>query len=267
MLSTNKAQLTDPGILHFMGIQVWVSQWLSEIAGLIPLGYAFGAGMVSAVNPCGFAMLPVYLSLYLGIADEEYGSRTIVSRLLRSLWVTLVVTSGFGLLFGLVGLLVSAGGVFLGGIMPWVAITVGSFLVMLGIAMLLGKHISFNFMLNLANNIGDPRNITLKGFFLFGVAFGATSLSCTLPIFLAVIGSSLTAGDLAGGIVQFISYIMGMGLVLLVLTLGMTFVREGVVVGTMRRFLPHMQKVSALLILFAGSYILYYWLSSGLLLQ
>ncbi len=223
--------------------------------------------MVSAVNPCGFAMLPVYLSLYLGVEEENYHDRSVFSRLGKAVWVTLVVTSGFGLLFGAVGLLVSAGGAFLSDIMPWIAIFVGSLLVILGIWILFGKHFSLNFMLNLANKIGDPRKLTLKGFFLFGVAFGATSLSCTLPIFLAVMAGSLTAGDFIGGAIQFLSYILGMGLVLLILTLGMAFVKEGVVVSAMRRFLPHVQKISAVLIIFAGSYIIYYWLSSGLLFQ
>jgi cytochrome c-type biogenesis protein len=37
--------------------------WLSGLVTVLPVGYAFGAGMVAAVNPCGFAMQPAYLSL------------------------------------------------------------------------------------------------------------------------------------------------------------------------------------------------------------
>lgn len=249
-----------------MELQILASQFLSNIANYLPLGYSFGAGMVSAVNPCGFAMLPVYLSLYLGVNDD-FKDRSVLYRFYKAVLVAAVVTSGFGLLFGLVGLLVSAGGSFLSGVMPWVAVITGVLLIILGIWLLLGKHLSLNFMLSFANKIGDPRNLTLKGFFLFGVAFGATSLSCTLPIFLAVMGGSLTAGDFVQGTVQFLSYILGMGAVLLVLTLGMAFVKEGVVVGYMRRFLPHMHRVSAIFILCAGAYILYYWVSSGLLIS
>ena len=48
------------------------SSWLAGLGfGLLaPLGFAFAAGMASAVNPCGFAMLPAYLGLYLG-SDQE----------------------------------------------------------------------------------------------------------------------------------------------------------------------------------------------------
>ncbi len=248
-----------------MEIQTAVSQWIGQIAEYLPFGYAFGAGMVSAVNPCGFAMLPVYLSLYLGAEDEKFKESMWLFRLLKAAWITLVVTAGFGLLFGVVGVLVSAGGAFLLGGMPWLAIVVGGTLVILGGWLLIGKHLSLNFFLNWAGKIGDPRKMSVKGFFLFGVAFGATSLSCTLPIFLMVVGGSLTAGNFFLGLSQFMAYILGMGSVLLILTLGIAFVKEGVVVGAMRRVLPHIQKVSAFLIIIAGTYIIYYWFSSGLL--
>ena len=178
-----------------MEIQIYISHLLGQLAALLPLGYAFGAGMVSAVNPCGFAMLPVYLSLYLGVEDEEVRHRSIIHRFLRSIWVTLVVTCGFGLLFGLVGGVISAGGVFLQGVIPWVSVVIGIVLILLGVFMLTGRHFSMPFMLQMAAKIGDPRHISLKGFFLFGLGFGATSLSCTLPVFLTVVGGSLAGGD------------------------------------------------------------------------
>src|SRR5919197_312231 len=39
---------------------------LQAISDRLPLGYAFAVGMAAAVNPCGFALLPTYLGLYLG---------------------------------------------------------------------------------------------------------------------------------------------------------------------------------------------------------
>ena len=35
------------------------------------LATSFTAGLVAAVNPCGFAMLPAYLSFFLGQEAEE----------------------------------------------------------------------------------------------------------------------------------------------------------------------------------------------------
>lgn len=249
-----------------MGVQLELSQWLGHIADLLPFGYAFGAGMVSAVNPCGFALLPVYLTLYLGADDSRFRNQSLFLRLLKSFWIAFVVTSGFALLFGIFGVIVSAGGTFLMEIMPWLTVVVGLALMLLGAWMLLGHTLSFHAILAVAGKIGDPREMSILGYFLFGVAFGATSLGCTLPIFLMVVGSSITSGDFTTGILQFISYILGMGCVLQLLTLGIAVVKEGVVVGALRRVLPYVQKVSAILLLGAGGYIVFYWLSSGLLL-
>ncbi|SDO91261.1 cytochrome c biogenesis CcdA family protein [Desulforhopalus singaporensis] len=248
-----------------MGLQVEVSAWLEQVVVLLPVGYAFGAGMVSAVNPCGFAMLPVYLSLYLGANDTTFKGRSIGYRILKSCWIAAVVTAGFGVLFGLVGVAVSAGGSFLMEFMPWLAAIVGGGLVLLGFWLLLGRTFGAHFLQRIGTRIGDPRDISVSGFFLFGMAFGATSMGCTLPIFLMVVGSSATSGNFAAGILQFFSYIIGMGSVILLLTLGIALVREGVVVGAMRRTLPYIQKVSALFLIVAGGYIVYYWFSSGLL--
>jgi cytochrome c-type biogenesis protein len=248
-----------------MDIHVLAAQWMDQIADYLQVGYAFGAGMVSAVNPCGFAMLPVYLSLYLGVEDRNFQRRPLVYRLAKAIWVAGVVTSGFSVLFGMFGIIVSAGGTALVRYMPWISVLVGILLILLGLWLLAGKHLSIACMLQLAGKIGDPRKMTTGGFFLFGIGFGATSLSCTLPIFLMVVGSSATTGDFFSGVVQFVGYILGMGSVLLLLTLSMALVKEGVVVGILRKALPHVQKVSAVLIILAGIYILHYWFSSGLL--
>ncbi len=247
-------------------MQVEISQWLGQIAEVLPFGYAFGAGMVSAVNPCGFAMLPVYLSLYLGADNTEFRQKSIFSRLFKSIWIALVVTAGFALLFGLVGAIVSAGGSILMQVMPWFSVVIGGALCLLGGWILMGNNLSFHYFMNLGAKIGDPRDISVFGFFLFGLAFGATSLSCTLPIFLMVVGSSVAVGDFTEGIKQFVSFISGMGSIMLLLTLGIAVIKEGVVIEALQKMLPYVQKVSALLLILAGAYIVYYWLSSGLLL-
>ncbi len=250
-----------------MGLQAIAVEGMTRLADYLPVGYAFGAGMVSTVNPCGFAMLPVYLSLYMGAEDNEFYQKSQIRRVWKALWVTLVVASGFVLLFGGVGSLLSAGGTVLIEAMPWIALWIGIGLVSLGIWMLWGHHLSAGWVLQLANRIGDPREVSVRGFFLFGVAFGATSLSCTLPIFLVVAGSAMTAGSFFSGMIQFLSYALGMGSVLLVVTMGTALFKEGFLVGKLRKFMPHVQKISAAFLMLSGSYIVYYWLTSGQLLN
>ncbi len=178
-----------------------------------------------------------------------------------------MVTAGFGFLFGTIGIVVSAGGAVLFSIMPWISVLIGTGLILVGILMLFGKHFSFGILMKLGNRIGDPRTISVRGFFLFGLAFGATSLSCTLPIFLVVVGSSLSSGAFTAGMMEFIWYILGTGTVFLLLTVGMAFIKGSVVVSILRHIVPHVNFISALILIVAGAYISYYWLTSGLLLQ
>lgn len=248
-----------------MEIQVLFSKWLTQVAAYLPFGYSFGAGMVSAVNPCGFAMLPVYLTLYLGAEDGSFYTQSTLRRIVKALGITLVVTSGFGLLFGVAGAIIVLGGTFLHRMIPWLSLIVGACLFILGIWLLLGHYVSAPALLRLSGKFGDPRRMSVWGFFLFGATFGATSMSCTLPIFLLVMGSSIASGDVGVGVLQFVSYVSGMGSVLLVLTMGIALVKQGVVVGALRRVLPYVQKISAVLLLIAGAYIIYYWATSELL--
>ncbi len=248
-----------------MDVQVWASGLLTQLAGWLQVGYAFGAGMVSAVNPCGFAMLPVYLSLYIGAGETQFQKRSWLYRVGRAIGVTAVVTAGYGLLFGTIGVFVSIGGTLLLGVLPWVSVIIGIGLLAMGIWMLFGRHLSMDILVRLSARIGDPRTISIRGFFLFGLAFGATSLGCTLPIFLMVAGGAMTSGNFITSMVQFLWYILGTATVFLVLTLAMAFIQGGLVIGYLRRVTPHVHTISAALLILAGTYISYYWLSSGLL--
>jgi cytochrome c biogenesis protein CcdA len=242
-------------------IQTLLAGWLSALSEALPVGLAFGAGMVAAVNPCGFAMLPAYLSLYLGAKEDAFGKRSSLMRLLRALLVGATVSSGFVLLFAVAGLIISAGGSALLAVMPALGIVIGGALVLIGLWMLAGRTLYTGVFERLASRVGDPGTVSVRGFFLFGLAYGAASLSCTLPVFLAVIGSSLTAGGFLTGAGQFVSFGLGMAAVLMVLTLALAFFKQGLV-KWLRRAVPHVRLASAVLLVLAGAYIIYYWLSA-----
>ncbi|WP_053057599.1 cytochrome c biogenesis CcdA family protein [Rubrobacter aplysinae] len=239
-------------------LQELATQWLTSLGALLPLGFAFGAGIVSAVNPCGFAMLPAYLSLYLGSQDAGFEKRPVLGRALRAVLVGLVVSLGFVLLFGAAGLIVSAGGGVILGAMPWIGVVIGAALILMGVWMLLGKSLYAGAFERLAERVGDPKSMNVRGFFLFGLAYGLASLSCTLPVFLAVMGSSLAAGGFAASAGQFAGYGLGMTSVLVALTLALALFKGGVV-SRLRGVTPYVQPISALLLLLAGGYIIYYW--------
>lgn len=248
-----------------MELQSLASQGLSMIASNLQVGYAFGAGMVSAVNPCGFVMLPVYISLYLGASEQGYASKSIVYRMLRAFLVAATLCCGFGVVFAIIGVAVSLGGSYLMGVAPWLAMLIGVALILWGTAMLFGKNFSLPIMLTFASKVGDPRKISVLGFFLFGVAYGAASTSCVLPIFLAVVMNSVSTGGLDAAGVQFGYYLLGVFAVLVSLTIGTALLKRGIVEGYLRKMIPYVHKLSSLFLIIAGAYIVYYWITSGLL--
>lgn len=244
-------------------LQSLLAQWFGALGEALPFGFAFGAGMIAAVNPCGFAMLPAYLSLYLGTDEEDFDKRSSLARSGRALLVGATVSLGFILLFGIAGIAISAGGGVLLAAMPALGLVIGGALVVIGLSMLAGRTLYTGVFERIAGRIGDPGKVSLKGFLLFGLAYGAASLSCTLPVFLAVIAGSLTTGGgILAGAGQFVSFALGMAAVLVTLTLALAFFKQGLL-KRLRGVVPYVRLVSALLLVLAGAYILYYWISSG----
>jgi len=232
--------------------------------------YAFSAGMVATVNPCGFAMLPAYVSFYLATSEENPGPGGTLPRLARALLVGGSLTAGFLVLFVLAGALISLGAYVLVTAMPWIGLLVGLGLMLLGGWLLLGRHT----FASLSTGVGLPglpqlqvrRERSLRSAFLFGVAYGLASLSCTLPIFLIVVGGAFTRRGAATGVGQFLAYGLGMGAVLMALTVSLALF-EGVLVGYLRRVVPYVERAGAVLLVGAGAYITYYWLTAGQLLR
>ena len=63
-----------------------------------PLAYAFTAGLVATVNPCGFPMLPAYLSYFVGADGDASGPAADAGpavRVLRAVGAALAVSAGF----------------------------------------------------------------------------------------------------------------------------------------------------------------------------
>ena len=235
----------------------------SYLGGIgVPLGVAFAAGMAAAVNPCGFAMLPAYLGLYLG-SNENQGNRAYsVQYLARALLVGGVVTSGFVLLFGIAGAAIGAGSRSVVEVMPWLGLAIGVLLAVIGSWLLAGGKLYSGLAGRAAARVGDPGSLSVRGYFLFGLSYGIASLSCTLPIFMIVVGTTVAVSGVPEAIGQFVLYALGMGLVIMVLTIGIALFHEALV-GALRKALPYVQPFSAVLMLVAGSYIVYYWLTIG----
>jgi cytochrome c biogenesis protein CcdA len=241
------------------------ASFLSGLGVVASLGFAFGAGVAAAFNPCGFAMLPAYMGLYLGVGSNEEKA-SFVSQLGRALLVGISVTAGFVLLFAIAGSIIGLGArSVVGSILPWLGLGIGILLVLAGAWLLRGGELYTALAQQAATRLGNPGSSNIRGYFLFGLSYGVASLSCTLPIFLAVIGSSFAASDIVTSFSQFVLYALGMGVVILALTLSMALFK-GAMLGGMRRVMPYVHPIGTWLMIIAGTYIVFYWLTLGGLL-
>lgn len=241
-----------------------IEAFVANMANLLPFGYAFGAGMVTTVSPCGIAMLPVYVSLYLGAQGEGFQQRSPLWRGARAILLSLVVTIGFVILFAAIGGILSLGGGLIIKVIPWVAVLIGVGLILTGIWLLAGGHLYVAVFSRFANRINRSKG-GVTGFLIFGIAYGIAALSCTLPIFLVVVGSAMALKGFTAGLLQFVSYALGMGFVITIVTLGTAFFKE-TVQRWLRRLVPVVARWSGLLLILAGGYILYFWFVIGELL-
>lgn len=215
--------------------------------------YAFGVGMVATFNPCGFAMLPAYLSYFLGLENARVGEQRADATVLRALGVGAAMTAGFVVVFGLLGLVLEPIMSSITDKLPWVTIVLGIVLVVLGIRLLMGREIT----LQLPKISKGPEGREFGSVFLFGISYALVSLSCTLSLFIAAISTVIDQQNFFVGIGAFIAYALGMGLVLIVLTLAIALARQGIV-RRMRGVLPYINRISGALLVLAGLYVAYY---------
>lgn len=230
---------------------------------LFPGMYAVFAGLVAAFNPCGFALLPGYLGLYLRSGDRRQDRMVTI---VRPALVALAVAVAFVTVFGLVGLAVSLAGAAVSGLFPWIGLVIGVLLIAGGAAMV-GGWTPLGFGQPLVDRLGQPASRRgMSGYFAYGVAYALASLGCALPVFLSVIATTLLVRGWFGELIQFFLYAIGMSLSLAVLTVGAAIFKAGLV-NRISKLARIFEPLSAGLLLLVGAYVVYYWLTLGGLLQ
>jgi len=222
--------------------------------------YAFLLGIVAAFNPCGFALLPAYLGLYL---NEGNTGKSFAARTRRSLAVSAVVAVAFTLLFGVTGALFSLASSLIVRLLPWVGLGVGVLLIIAGGMSLGGRSLSVDTAQQVASKVGrDATSSGTRGYAAFGLAYGLASLGCALPLFLALLGTAVAGGGTWSAVVAFALYGVGMATTLGVLTVAAGVVSFGIL-ARLRVVGRFVSGLGAVLLLASGAYVVYYWLTAG----
>jgi len=218
----------------------------------VPVLLALTAGMVAALNPCGFALLPAYLTLIVTQGgDGDSDTRGAAVR--RALTMTAAMTTGFIAVFGAFGLVAVPLALSLERYLPWATIIIGVALVGLGIYLLMGREL----LLSTPKMSGAAPGKTLRSMFLYGVAYAVASLSCTIGPFLAITTSTFRSDSVLSGLSVFILYGVGMGLVVGILAVAVALARKGFITK-FRKATPYISRFSGLLLVLAGAYVAYY---------
>jgi cytochrome c biogenesis protein CcdA len=223
------------------------------------LALALAAGAVAAVNPCGFALLPAYVGLAVSGGAEAGAAPPVRSVAVgRALRFTLGMTVGFVLVFALFALTLGLASSFVVPVLPYVTVAVGLALLGLGAWLVAGRDLAglpvvqLPGLRRLAGGGGALGNVA------YGVTFALASLSCTIGPFLSVWAAALRAGP-AGLLSAFVVYAVGMGAVVGVLSLSTALAQTQVMTG-LRRLAPVLPQVVGVLVVLAGSYVVWYGL-------
>ncbi len=217
------------------------------------LALALGAGLLAAVNPCGFALLPAYLSLLI-VGDD---SPTRVHAVGRALSLTAAMTLGFTGVFAVFGLALAPVASGLQEHLPWFTVVLGLMLVVVGAVLLSGRSIPVPRLPGRRSRSPRPLTRSFASMTGFGAGYALASLTCTIAPFLAVVVAAFRTDSVAVGVALFLTYAVGMGLVVGAVAVAVALANDSLV-RRIRRAGAWVPRLSGALLLLAGLYVAYY---------
>jgi cytochrome c biogenesis protein CcdA len=216
------------------------------------MSLSFIRGLVAAVNPCGFILLPTYLMYFLGVSGGAPGTQK--ASITRALKVSAAVSSGFLAVFLAIGFLsvplrstISANSKYVTGF-----IAIG--LIVLGTAMLFGYKLPF-----MTPQIeSGKKDQTVKSMFVYGVAYAVASIGCTIGLFLATVFSTRPDETFIDSVANMIAYGAGMALLVSALTVGFAFANT-TLLKFLRSAMQYVDKIAAAFVVLSGLYLAWYF--------
>jgi cytochrome c biogenesis protein CcdA len=221
------------------------------------VGLAFAAGLVAALNPCGFAMLPAYLLLV--VRGKPSGEGAAAERGLAPIGRALAATAGMALgfltVFGVFGVLTISAGTTVLRYAPYVTVAIGVVLVALGAWLLSGRELTA--LTPRPVGVRWVPTARLGSMYGYGVSYAIASLSCTIGPFLAVTAAGIRSGSIVRGASIYLAYVGGLTLIVGVLAIA-TATASSALTDRLRRILPFVNRISGVLLVLVGLYVGYY---------
>jgi cytochrome c biogenesis protein CcdA len=221
------------------------------IASSDRLWLSFGSGLLAAVNPCGFVLLPTYLMYFLGVSGRPGTQRSTVR---RALLVSAALSAGFMTIFVIVGGISRLFTDWLNQNAKYVALLIGVALVLLGIAMLFGYRLPFS----TPKLDTGKRDQTVVSMYVFGLAYAVASIGCTLGPFSATVLGTIDTDGFFQGIIAVLLYGAAMSLLITTLTVTLALAQGGLL-KSLRTGMKYVEIASAIVMILSGLYLTWYW--------
>jgi cytochrome c-type biogenesis protein len=219
------------------------------------LALSFTAGLLAAINPCGFVLLPTYLVYFLGMENLRPGAER--ASILRAIKVSLAVSAGFMSIFVVIGAITKLSTNWLVEKAQWVSLVIGIGLVVLGIAMLFGYRLPFT---TPKLDVGE-RDRSVSSMYVFGLAYAVASIGCTIGPFSSVVLGTFSSKGVSNGITAVALYGIGMAIVVTGLTVTLA-VANTAFLRVLRRGMVWFEQLAGILLVLTGMYLCWYWYSS-----
>jgi cytochrome c biogenesis protein CcdA len=218
----------------------------------VNLSLSFIRGMLAAVNPCGFVLLPTYLLYFLGLSNAESGVRR--APISRALVVSAAVSAGFLSVFLVVGAIAELFTNWVVANAKYLTAVIGVGLVVLGIAML------FGYRLPIATPKLDAggRDRTVRSMFVYGIAYAVASIGCTIGLFIATLFQTADRRGYVAGVANVVAYGLGMALLISALTVTLAVANVGLL-KVLRSGMQYVEMLAGAFVLLSGLYLLWYF--------
>lgn len=214
------------------------------------IGFSFLQGVLAFLAPCAVALLPGYIVSFISRNSNE-GLR-LSSRLGRGFKLAFLSILGILLIYSLAGAMIIMAAQVLKDYMKWITIGMGCILIILGLLMLIGRNISLS--INFENS--DSKTEAIEAF-VFGIAYAIGALGCLFPLFLIVATQAMVAETIWEGSSYILAYFAGIS-VMMVLTILLAIFAKDFLMKNLRKILPYMERITAILLILAGGYAIYY---------
>ncbi|CAB5059979.1 unannotated protein [freshwater metagenome] len=213
--------------------------------------YSFILGVLAAVNPCGFVLLPTYLIFFLGTRDET--ELTTSERMRRALVVSSGISIGFLAIFFVIGVISRLFTQWIELNAKYASLAIGIVLVIGGARMLTGWTPKFALP-----QIGGVQTKTFRATVIYGVAYALASIGCTIGFLTTAVFGSIALHGFISGVFSILLYGLGMAMLVTALTVSLAFAKTGIVTMIKNR-LHIVQRLGAIFVTITGIYLVLYW--------